>query len=117
MAIRGYYRILSCHVATCKMAKRVDLSLAQKVALLEAHGMTQVSVAKKFESQVSCLQKNKDGLVRQYEGRANTSRKWQRRSKEDDVGRALFVWFQQKLSQGARLCGPLIKQKARELST
>lgn len=116
----GYYRVTT--VATCVMAKRVDLSLAQKVALLkelEVPGTTQVSVAVKFgvsTSQVSRLVKNKDELVRQYDGGANTSRKRQRGSKEDVVGRALFVWFQQKLSQGARLSGPLIKQKARELS-
>ena len=35
---------------------------------------------------------------------------------ENDHGKALFLWFQQKLSQGARFSGPLIKEKARELS-
>ena len=120
--LRILYRIFIRHATTWTMAKRVDLPLAKKVALvreLEVPGTTQVSVAKKFgvsTSQVSRLQKKKGELVRQYEGGASASRKRQRGGTEDDVGKALFLWFQQKLSQGARLSGPLIKEKARELS-
>ena len=36
----------------------------------------------------------------------------EREGKEEDVGNALFLWFEQKLGQGARLSGPLLKQKA-----
>ena len=115
--LRILYRIFICHATTWTMAKRVDLPLAKKVALvreLEVPGTTQVSVAKKFG--VSTSQVKKGELVRQYEGGANASRKRQRRGTEDNVGKALFLWFQQKLSQGARLSGPFIKEKARELS-
>ena len=107
--LRILYRILICHATTWTMAKRVDLILAKKVALvreLEVLGTTQVSVAKKFgmsTSQVSHLQKKKEQLVRQYKGGVNASRKRQRGGTEDNVGKALFLWFQQKLSQGARL--------------
>ena len=38
------------------------------------------------------------------------------KSNEEDVGNALFLWFEQKLGQGARLSGPLSKQKACELT-
>ena len=98
-------------IATCKIAKRVDLLLAKNVALLrilEAPGPTQVGIARKFgvfTSQVSLLQKNKDGIVGQYDEGVNTSCKQQRRNKDDDVGRCCVVY--QKLSQGACLPEPL----------
>ena len=100
------------------MAKRVDLSLSDKVKLvseLELPGVTQASIAKKYgvsTSQVSCLSKKKDDLIRDFESGGNRSRKRKREGKEEDVGNALFLWFEQKLGQGARLSGPLLKQKA-----
>ena len=46
----------------------------------------------------------------------NHSRKRKREGNEEDVGNALFLWFEQKLGQGARLSRPLLKQKACELA-
>ena len=63
------------------MAKRVDLSLSEKVKLvseLELPGVTQASVAKKYgvsTSQVSRLSKKKEDLVRDFENGGNRSRK------------------------------------------
>ena len=40
----------------------------------------------------------------------------EREGKEEDVGNALFLCFEQKLGQGARLSRPLLKQKACDLA-
>ena len=101
--------------------KRIDLSLADKVKLLkhlQLPGVSQASAAKKFgvsTSQVSRLVKAKQQIFDQFDT-GNHNRKRQRAGKEEEVGSALFLWFQQKLSQGARLSGPLLKQKATELA-
>ncbi|XP_070550158.1 tigger transposable element-derived protein 4-like [Ptychodera flava] len=76
------------------------------------------SAAKKFgvsTSQVSRLVKAKQQIFDQFDT-GNHNRKRQRAGKEEEVGSALFLWFQQKISQGARLSGPLLKQKATELA-
>ena len=77
------------------MAKRVDLSLSEKVKLvleLELLGVTQASVAKKYgvlTSQMSRLSKKED-LVRDFDSGGNRSQKQKREGKEEDVGNALF---------------------------
>ena len=40
----------------------------------------------------------------------------EREDKEEDVGIAPFLWFEQKLGQGAHLSKPLLKQKACDLA-
>ena len=63
------------------MAKQVDLSLSEKVKLvseLELPGVTQASVAKKYgvsTSQVLCLSKKGEDLVRDFESGGNRSQK------------------------------------------
>ena len=99
------------------MPKLVDLSLSEKVKLvseLELPGVTQASVAKKYgvsTSQVSCPSKKKEDLVRDFESGGHRSRKRKREGKED-VGIALFLWFEQKLGHCVHLLEPLLKQKA-----
>ena len=84
------------------MAKRVDLSLSEKVKLvseLKLPGVTQVSVVKKYgisTSQVSRLSKKED-LIRDFESGGNRSQKRKIEGKEEDVGNALFLCFEQKL--------------------
>ena len=81
-------------------SKRVDLSLADKVKIvneMKLPGITQVQVAKKFgvsTSQLSRIVKMKDDLIRDFEAGGCRTRKRQRASKENDVGDALFLWFQ-----------------------
>ena len=85
----------------------------------ELEGATQESVAKKYgvsTSQVSRLSKNKQDLIHEFESGGNHERKRRRGSKEEDVGDALFLWFEHKLGQGACLSGPLLKQKACDLA-
>ena len=80
--------------------------------------VTQASVAKKYgvsTSQVSRPSK-KEYLVQDFESRGNHSRKGKREGKEEDVGIALFLWFEQKLGQGTRLSELLLKQKACDLA-
>ena len=114
----------TCHVIehmVIKMAKRKHLSLSKKVKIikeLELPG-TQASVAKKygiFSSQVSHLAKNKVDLLCAFENGGNQSRKRKRERKEKEVGDALFLWFEQKLGQGTRLSGPILKKKATDLA-
>jgi hypothetical protein len=103
-------------------SKCVDLSLADQVKIvneLKLPGITQVQVVKKFgvsTSQLSRIIKVKDDTIRDFEVGGSQTRKRQRASKENDVGDALFLWFQQKITQGAPLSGPLLKQKATELA-
>ena len=86
------------------MAKQVDLSLSEKVKLvleLQLPCVIQASVAKKYcvsTSQVSRPSKKED-LVRDFESGGNHSRKRKREGKEEVVGIALFLWFEQKLGQ------------------
>ena len=102
------------------MAKRVDLSLSEKVKLLlelQLPRVTKASVAIKCgvsTSHVSSPSKKED-LVRDFESGGNRSRKRKREGKED-VGIALFLWFEQKLGQGAHLSEPLLKQKVCDLA-
>ena len=76
-------------------------------------------MASKFNvstSQVSRLVKNKQELIHHFESSTNQGQKRQRASKQEDVGDALFLWFHQIISQGARLSGSILKQKASELA-
>ena len=104
-------------------AKRRDLHLSDKVDILkqlESPGVTQASLAKRFgvsTSQVWHIVKFKGEILKQFDNGGNHEQKCQRSCKEEDVGSALFLWFQQKVAQGARLSGPLLKQKATELAS
>ena len=92
-------------VASCKQWLIELTSLSEKVKLmseLKLPGVTQASVAKKYgvsTSQVSRLFKKED-LVRDFESGGNRSRKRKRKGKKEDVGNALFLWFEQKLVPG-----------------
>ena len=102
-------------------SKRIDLDLDGKVQLLrdfEVSGITQMCIARKYgvsKSQVSRLVSLKNTIFAQFE-EGNKKRKWLRSGKEEDVGNALFLWFKQKLTQGARLSGTILKQKASEIA-
>ena len=57
---------------------------------------------------MSRLSKKNYNFNRDFESGGNRSRKQKREGKED-VGNALFLWFEQKLGQGARLSRLLLK--------
>ena len=83
-------------------AKRRDLCLSDKVDILKqlkSPGVTQASLAKRFgvsTSQVSRIVKGKE-ILEQLDNGSNHKQKRQRSCKEEDVGSALFLWFQQEL--------------------
>ena len=56
---------------------------------------------------------SKKDVVRDFESGVNHSRKRKSEGKEEDVGNALFFVFRtETVGQGARVSGPLLKQKA-----
>ncbi|KAI6655390.1 Tigger transposable element-derived protein 4-like isoform X3 [Oopsacas minuta] len=102
---------------------RNDLAQQEKVKLLkefEVGGrVTQKSVTVKYgisTSQVSRLASLKDEIFEQFENSGNGMRKGQRNSKEEYVGNALFLWLKQKLTQGPRISGVILRKKATEIA-
>ena len=54
---------------------------------------------------------SKKDLVRDFESGGNRSRKRKSEGKEENVGNALFLFRTETVGQGARVSGPLLKQK------
>ena len=104
-------------------AKRVDLSLADKEQIIKAlhePGAKQCNVAQLFgvsKSVVSRINKNSKMILHEYATCSDRSRKRQRSGKEADIDEALLLWFKQKLAQGVRLSGVVLKQNASQLAT
>lgn len=103
--------------------KQHTLTLAEKVSLIRASekpGVKQTHLRKKFKvskSQVSRIIGNKVKILEEHEScGTNQKRKRNRSGKEEDVGNALLIWFRQKLAQGARLDGALLRAKASEIA-
>ena len=65
---------------------------------------------------VSRLSKNKHDLFFEFESGVNHGQILKREGKEEDVENALFLWFEQKLGQGACLSGLFLKQKACDMA-
>lgn len=104
-------------------SKRKDLDLKTKLNILQclqSPGSTQASVAKEFRiarSTVSKLKKNENEIKKEAsEGTVNFERKRKRQGKEEDVEDALLLWFKQVNAQGARIPGPMLKQKAEAIA-
>ena len=102
--------------------KCIDLSLAEKVKLVresETPGVTQAHLARKYgvsTLQVSCLIKSKRELTKELENGGNEHQKRKHEAKEEDVGKALSLRFEQKATQGARFSVPVLKWKAIDLA-
>lgn len=103
--------------------KQNALTLAEKVDLIKASerpGVRQSELVAKFnasKSQVSRILKNKAKIIEEFEScGTNKRRKRNRSGKEEDVGNALLIWLRQKLAQGARLDGALLRAKASEIA-
>ncbi len=98
---------------------RKCLSLRQKLEVLtDLHGMTGREVAVKWgisPAQVTAIKKNKEKIKDMSES-SNLSRKRSRLSPQEDIGEALHIWFKDKVAQGARISGPILQEKARQLS-
>ena len=103
------------------MSKRRDLPLRDKVAIIrecEKAGSTQISVANEYgvsKSAVSKIMKRKAAYLERYSGDrcGNAEEKRQRDGKEPEVQEALAMWLDQKVHQGAKVTGPILKEKAK----
>ena len=106
-------------MATTK--KRVDLTLQQKVEVIQASeqpGSSQRTLAEKFgvgKTQIQTILKNKRELLDAYKANADSSRKRLcYRSDYDDIDELTWRWFQRARSQNIPISGPMIQEQARE---
>jgi len=103
-----------------KQANQNDLSLSDKIIVIEELGRkaSQSSVATKFgisQSQVSHIWKAKEKLFA-AQSNANPSRKRARKSTHKDVGEASLQWFKEVKRRGLIISGPMLREKANDLS-
>lgn len=98
------------------MSKRVCLSLAEKIKVLEEvdKGCKKIDVAAKFGVSPSCVSliiKSRDSIIKKPS--VPSSRKRVRVSTYEDVNEAVLRWFQvARTHQNVPISGNLIKQKA-----
>lgn len=100
--------------------KRSAVSLAMKLDIIRAleENGNQTQIAQQFHISrptVNRIWRNRDEIL-PLSTSANLSRKRKRESKESDVGDALYMWFKRQLTQGERVSGPLLKEKAQQLA-
>lgn len=97
-----------------------SLPLKEKVELLkDLTKMTQREVAMKWEvsiGQVNNLAKKRTQIEDEFNQGCNLKKKRNRPSPQEDIRKALFIWFENKLAQGTCISGPLLKEKALELA-
>ncbi|NXL36700.1 TIGD3 protein, partial [Glaucidium brasilianum] len=113
-------RLSSCAAGTG--SKRKELSLADRVKLLQAlesPSASLASVAKLFgisKSQAGRIGRRREQILADWRTNANPLRKRKREGKGGEVEDELFAWFQKALAHGERLSGPILKAKAQELA-
>ena len=103
---------------TSKHIKRKDLSLADKILVIDEleKKTLQSTVTKKFgisQSQVSRILKSKKKLFSAHRSNKNPTRKRARKSTQEDVEDALLQWFKQAKSRGLIITGPMLHEKAK----
>ena len=101
---------------TSKHIKRKDLSLADKILVIDEleKKTSQSTVAKKFgisQSQVLQILKSKEKLFSAHRSNKNPTRKRERKSTQEDVEDALLQWFKQAKSRGLIITGPMLREK------
>ncbi|XP_059674717.1 tigger transposable element-derived protein 3-like [Gavia stellata] len=115
-------QLSGCAATTATASKRKELSLADRVRLLQAlesPSASLSSVAKLFgisKSQAGRIGRRREQILADWRTNANPLRKRKREGKGGEVEDALFAWFQQALARGERLSGPILKAKAQELA-
>jgi len=104
------------------MAKHVckTVTLAQRVDVLNRleKNCSQTEVALELginQSQISCIWKNKEKILLELQN-SNPDRKCKCGGKSEDVEEALLRWFSQARSHQIRVSGPLLMEKAEQLS-
>lgn len=117
------------HFTTMSGYKRSDLSLKDKIAVLDKitsmpPGTSQRKCAELIglpKSTIARYQKDASKLRAQWEtetlsGESSSKLKRHRDGKNPEVETALNMWFKQKNEQGVSISGPLLMAKAKELS-
>ena len=104
---------------TSKQIKRKDLTLADKILVLDElkNKTSQSAVAKKFgisQSQVSRIFAAKEKLLSAHRSNTNPARKRARKSIQEEVEDALLQWFKQAKSRGLLIAGPMLREKAKD---
>ena len=103
-------------------SQRVTLSIKTKYGVIRAlsePGATQASVDDRYgvsRCSVSKMWKSRVDITNLFCNEQKTDVKRVRLAKEIDIDEALFEWFRQKGSQGARISGPILIEKARQLA-
>ncbi|NXS65499.1 TIGD3 protein, partial [Pandion haliaetus] len=116
------HRLSSCRTTATTACKRKELSLADRVKLLQAlesPSASLSSVAKLFgisKSQAGRIGQRREQILAEWHTNTNPLRKRKREGKAGEVEDALFAWFRQALARGERLSGPILKAKAQELA-
>ena len=114
-------------VDTSKMSKRTDLSLAEKIALLDKiHSQPQGTSHRRLAELLAVPKSTIGRLVRQEQelrqrsSEEETQRvhpgKRKRCGKDPEVEEALKQWFSAVLAKGVRISGPILKSKAEDLA-
>ena len=106
---------------TSKLGKRKDLCLSDKIQVINEleSNTSQTIIAAKFkvsQSQVSRIWKAREKLLESHRKNINPSRKRARESIHKDVDEELLHWFTQAKGQGLLITGPMLRQKAKDLS-
>lgn len=103
--------------------QKTTLSLKKKLEIIDGlqstENMNFAETARDYgvsRSQISRIWKNRLRLRSEAEEVNNHSVKRKRSFKEEDVDRALKIWFDQKIHQNARIGGPMLKAKAEQLA-
>ena len=104
---------------TSKQIKRKDLTLADKILVLDElkNKTSQSAVAKKFgisQSQVSRIFPAKEKLLSAHRSNTNPARKRARKSTPEEVEDALLQWFKQAKSRGLLITSPMLREKAKD---
>ncbi|NXX54003.1 TIGD3 protein, partial [Scopus umbretta] len=115
-----------CRLSGCPTAaatsKRKELSLADRVKLLQAlesSSASLASVAKLFgisKSQAGRIGRRREQILADWRTNANPLRERKREGKGGEVEDVLFARFRQALARGERLSGPILKAKAQKLA-
>ena len=101
--------------------RKVEHNLGQKFSVLtEIHkGRTQSEIAVEFgidRCSVSRIKRDEQKILAAIENNENTSKKRDRKTSGEQVEEALFLWFTQMRARNVPLHGPMVLEKAHQIS-
>ena len=101
--------------------RKVELNLGQKFSVLtEIHkGRTQSEIGVEFgidRCSVSRIKRDEQKILAAIENNENTCKKRDRKTSGEQVEEALFLWFTQMRARNVPLHGPMVLEKAHQIS-